>query len=171
MIYKFRIILDVEKDVFRDIEIQSDASLEDFHNAIVQAFNFDGKEMASFYKSNEDWEQGEEFSLFETPEASLMSQTILGEIVSKENSRLLYVYDFLNMWTFFVELIETGEVEAGVSYPNLLFAHGLVPSEAPEKNFEADFDDFDDEFNDFEFDEDEFNDYHGYSEGENDDYY
>ena len=48
MIYRFRIILDTHEDVFRDLEIEAEANLEDFHNAITQAFGFEGGEMASF---------------------------------------------------------------------------------------------------------------------------
>ena len=57
MIYRFRVILDSRQDhVFRDIEIPYDASFEDLHNSIQQAFGFDGTQMASFYESNNDWE-------------------------------------------------------------------------------------------------------------------
>ena len=48
MVYKFRVILDVKEDVFRDIMIQGEATLEDFHNVINQSFGFAGDEMASF---------------------------------------------------------------------------------------------------------------------------
>ena len=48
MIYRFRIILDAPGDIFRDLEIEATASLEDFHYAIAQAFGFGGSEMASF---------------------------------------------------------------------------------------------------------------------------
>lgn len=167
MIYRFRVILDVENDVFRDIEIESEASLEDFHNVIVQSFGFEGGEMASFYKSDEDWHQGEEYSLFEMGDAPLMSETILETIVNEEDRNLLYIYDFFNMWTFFVELMEVADYQSGVAYPNVLSAHGIVPNEAPDRQFEAeDFDEFENEFNDFEFDQDEFDEYHGYNEYE-----
>ncbi|SDV99822.1 IS1096 element passenger TnpR family protein [Aequorivita viscosa] len=158
MIYRFRIILDTDEDVFRDIEIQASATLEDFHNAIVQAFGFDGQEMASFYKSNELWEEGEEICLFDLGEEPgkirIMSDTFLDEVVSEEETKLIYVYDFLSMWTFMVELADIGEVEDGVMYPNLMYVHGQIPAIAPEKEFtsekiggEDDFDsDFDEEF-------------------------
>ena len=58
MIYKFRIVLDTLDDVFRDIEIEDDSTLEDLHNSITQAFGFDGTEMASFYLSDAEWNQG-----------------------------------------------------------------------------------------------------------------
>ena len=68
MIYRFRVILDIQEDVFRDIEIEGESTFEDFHNTITQSFGFGGQEMASFYLSNELWEQGEEIALFDMGE-------------------------------------------------------------------------------------------------------
>ena len=39
--------------------------MEDLHNVITQSFGFDGTEMASFYISDDEWNQGEEISLFD----------------------------------------------------------------------------------------------------------
>ncbi|MBR9845498.1 MAG: plasmid pRiA4b ORF-3 family protein [Algicola sp.] len=155
MIYRFRVILDndTDEDVFRDIEIRETDSLEDLHNAITQSFGFDGLEMASFYLSNDEWDQGEEISMFDVSESSssvrLMSETILNNVVHESQTKLIYVYDFLSMWTFLVELAEIVEEAEGADYPNLMFVHGQIPDTAPEKNFEAeDFDDYNDEFDD-----------------------
>ena len=52
MIYRIRIILDVEEDVLRDIEIEATATLEELHLAITQSFCVLGNEMASFYESD-----------------------------------------------------------------------------------------------------------------------
>lgn len=167
MVYRFRIILDTHEDVFRDIEIEASATLEDFHNAITQSFGFNGQEMASFYTTNEFWEEDEEISLFDVSDepgnARVMGETILETVVDAENTRLLYVYDFLNMWTFMVELADIAEAEAGMSYPNLMYSHGQIPEEAPEKEFiaeeleEADFDEeFDldpEDYDNLDFDE------------------
>lgn len=152
MIYRFRVILDASDDVFRDIEIEASATLEDFHNAITQAFGFAGQEMASFYVSNDAWEQGEEIALFdmsETPGAlRIMSETILKSTVSERQTKLIYVYDFLNMWTFLVELGEVADREEGRIYPNLMFAHGEIPEEATELEFiaEGDEDEIDEDY-------------------------
>jgi hypothetical protein len=141
MIYKFRIILDAEDDVFRDLEIESDTTMEDFHNAIAQSFGFDGTEMASFYVSNEEWEQGEEIALFDMSEGldkvRLMSEEKLEEVLDEDNRNLIYVYDFFSMWTFFVELAEISEKEEANTYPNLMFVHGQLPDSPPVKSFEA----------------------------------
>lgn len=167
MIYKFRIILDAEEDVFRDIEIEAGDSLEEFHNTITQAFGFEGSEMASFYLSDDEWNQGEEISLFDMGDGQddvvrLMNETTLEDAVNEENTKLIYVYDFLSMWTFFVELGDIAEKEDGRAYPNLLFAHGQLPEFPPEKQFEAEegpSDDFNDpgididDYDNLDFDE------------------
>lgn len=152
MIYRFRVILDTEEDVFRDLEIDQTATLEDFHNAVSQSFGFDGSEMASFYRSDDQWNQGQEISLFDmsdgTSDVQLMSETLVEDVVSEAETRLLYVYDFFNMWRFMVELAEIAEREEGMTYPNLMFVHGQIPEEAPEISFETEEDDSDDPFND-----------------------
>ena len=144
MIFRLRIILDATEDIFRDIEIQEDATLEDFSNAITQAFGFDGMEMASFYVSDDEWNQGEEISQFDMSEGQasvrLMNETSLDSAFSEDQTRMIYVYDFLNMWTFLVELAEIAEPIQGISYPNLLFSHGILPDSAPDKQFEAEED-------------------------------
>lgn len=142
MIYKIRVILDAEEDVFRDLEIQSDQSLEDLHNTITQAFGFLGNEMASFYTADEKWNQEEEIPLFDIREnedtVRLMQHTLVSDVMGEHSPKLLYVYDFLNMWTFFVELADIVSREDGRTYPNLLFSFGELPDTPPEKKFEAD---------------------------------
>ncbi len=103
MIYRIRIILDVKEDVFRDIEIEATSTLEDLHHAITQSFGFLGNEMASFYKSNESWNQGEELPLESMEKGFNMRDEPLNKIFTSSQHHLIYVYDFLNLWTFFVE--------------------------------------------------------------------
>lgn len=152
MIYKFRVILDAEEDVFRDIAIDEEDTLEDLHNTIVNAFGFDGSEVASFYTCDDQWNQEDEISLFDTGDVpgqqKIMSDYSLNQLLSKEQTKIIYVYDFMNMWTFFVELAAIEEAESGATYPDLLFSHGILPATAPEKDFETEDEDFYSEFND-----------------------
>lgn len=165
MVYRFRVILDAEEDVFRDIEMLQESTLEDLHNTIVQSFGFDGTEMASFYISDEEWNQGEEIHQFDMSGSEegirLMNETTLDSILSEDQTKLIYVYDFLKMWTFLVELAQIAEIEEGRDYPNLMFVHGQIPENAPDKEFTAEGEEgpeFDDEFglddyDDLSFDE------------------
>lgn len=162
MIYKIRIILDADEDIFRDIEINAKNSLEEFHNTIAQSFGFLGNEMASFYTCDEEWQQDEEIALFDVSEngsdVRLMNENYLEDILSKNTPKLIYVYDFLSMWTFFVELADIVEEEPGRTYPNVLFSFGELPESPPEKNFKAentalDFEDTFENYDDLDFDE------------------
>ena len=146
MIYKFRIVLDLnEADVFRDVEIEDSASFEDLHNAIVQACELDGQQMASFYVSNDAWEQKEEVTLFDMSDGpktddakKIMADWAIHELTNEVSHKLLYIYDFLSMWTFYVELLDIHEIEASVDYPRMVASVGLMPEDAPErKDFEG----------------------------------
>ena len=157
MVYKFRVILDAEEDIFRDISILDNDTLEDLHNAIVNAFGFDGLEVASFYTGDDTWNQEDEIPMFDAGdipgENKIMSDYLLSDILNEDQTKIIYVYDFINMWTFLVELASIEDVVAGNVYPETIFSHGEMPAEAMEKHFEADMDD--DPYNEFEDDLDE----------------
>jgi len=148
--------LDVDDDVLRDLVVNERVNLEELHFTIARSFGFKGQEMASFYKSDSLWNQGEEIPLFDMSEngnALSMRSYIIADILQKKGDRLIYVYNFFTMWTIFVELSEiTDQNEKDL--PLLALSFGNTPDEAPLKNFIGedvmdDFDVFDDE-NDFE---------------------
>ncbi|MGB2136708.1 MAG: IS1096 element passenger TnpR family protein [Flavobacteriaceae bacterium] len=157
-----RAILDTETDVIRDFEIEATATLEELHDAVSQSFGFAGNEMASFYRSNENWDQGEELPLVDMGVGEKpLNEKPLNKVLSENENRLIYVYDFLNLWTFFVELMETAEKDHLKGYPSLIFSHGEVPETPPDKDFVAQ-EGFhnelteDEDSNENEFDEDQF---------------
>ena len=164
MIYKFRAILDAEEDIFRDIAIESDNSLEDLHNALINAFGFDGTEVGAFYTCVNDWSWHEEdgIPLFDTGdipgEIKTMAEYRLDDLVHEQNTKLVYVYDLFSMWTFFLELAAIEEdKQIGETYPALLFSHGELPAEALQSGMRGDLSD-EDMFGEFEddLDDDDF---------------
>lgn len=130
-IYKFRVIVDTEQDVFRDIEIETAATFEKLHSAILDAFDFEAGEMASFYMSNESWEKGLEIPLMDMAgDAALsMKSTTLSEMVSKPSDKILYIYDFMRMWIFYVELMEVKKDMPSTIYPRVALVYGDAPSQ------------------------------------------
>ncbi len=176
-LFKFRVIMDTEQDVFRDIEIETEANFDSLHKAILDAFDFEQGEMASFYLSDEEWSKGLEISLMDmggVDEDSLsMSTTILSDMVMKPGDKILYVYDFMRMWIFYIELMEVKKDKPSTIYPRVALAFGDAPSQDSKEfqdMFEADVvgggagmadfdeDEEEDEFGEDEniFDEDEF---------------
>lgn len=134
-VYRFRVLIDHEDDVFRDIDMLGEHSFEDFHYAIQESYGFDKMQMASFYVSNEDWDKGEELALMDMQEdfgpdkLKTMIDTRIDDIVSKVGDRLVYVYDFMLMWCFFVELIAIREAEEGEEFPILVNEFGEAPDQ------------------------------------------
>ena len=152
-IFKFRVIVDTEQDVFRDIEIETDETFETLHTAILDAFDFEAGEMASFYMSNESWEKGLEIPLMDmSGDAALsMKSTSLSEMVSKPSDKILYIYDFMRMWIFYVELMEVKKDNPSTIYPRVALVFGDAPSQDSKE-----MDLFGSEFS-----EDEFKEMHG----------
>ncbi len=155
--YKIRVILDTKKDVIRTFTINNNVTLELLHNTIANIFGFNGNEMASFYRTDDEWSQGEEIPLFNMAEAGVdlsMVTEILHESLPKKNDKLIYVYDFLKMWTFYVEVIEISDQE--ITETKIILSVGEIPEEAPEKEFKAEDlngnsdDEFDDPFDDID---------------------
>ncbi len=131
--FQFLITLDDDKThVIREIGIQGNQHLEDLHHLIFTSFGLHEGEMASFYFTNEDWEQLDEIPMMAFDEATLLTMSQLKiEDVFATHKKLLYVYDFFNMWTFYVELKEQGEGKK----LGLINTIGLLPEVAPNKDF------------------------------------
>lgn len=161
--YKIRVILDTKEDVIRTLLVDSNINLEKLHLTIAKSFGFKGQEMASFYRTDEEWTQGEEIPLFnmeEIGEGISMQTCILNSSLPEENDKLIYVYDFLKMWTFYVEVIEISSEEK-LGLPLIILTVGEIPAEAPEKEFVSEdpegTDDIDNEYD--HFDDYDFNEY------------
>lgn len=167
--FKIRVILDVKEDVLRDILIEGNANLEQLHFAITKAFGFNGHEMASFYKADHKWNQGDEIPLFEMEDDKPSMQTcVLNNILTQKGDKLIYVYDFLEMWAFFVELIDIAKPLDNTPEPKVIASVGKVPKKAPVKTFKSASKKMEDDFGFVENNEDDF-DEEG-NEDDNEDY-
>lgn len=163
---KIRVILDTDKsDIFRDIVVTSSENLSHLADVIVAAFEIDPGEMSSFYLSDDEWNQGDEIPMMDmgfSKEPTLDMQKVLIEnSLGKPHQRMLFVYDFIKMWTFFVETVEETEIAEGMEAPYISLAVGDNPEDAPEKNFEGDGKKksmFDDAVDDEDFDDEDYED-------------
>ena len=107
---KFRIILNVEEDVLRDIITDSNMTLIEFSKIISSEFGFDSSEISTFHHSNENWEQLDEIKIFKIDEEDkVMDKTPVSNFFISKGDKLIFIYDFLNYWTFFIELYDQDE--------------------------------------------------------------
>ncbi len=139
MIYKIRVILDTKDDVFRDIEIRDKQTLFTLYKGIMSAFSLQGEELASFYESDEQWNQGREIPLESMDEDSdeTMADFYIHEAFPQVGSRMIFVYDYMEMWTFFVEVMAIEEKKAVLNYPLTVYRYGIVPLKAPKKSLDV----------------------------------
>lgn len=161
MSLSIRVILDwEEEDVFRDLLVPAETDLYELHDAVIKSFQLESGEMASYYHSNDDWEQGEEIPMmaFDDKQAT-MEDFKVGDLFVKKGSKLLYVYDFMSMWTFYLELITILDEEPeGIKVTQI---KGLRPEQAPEKKENTEPSDL---FGDLDLDLSEFEDLDDYEE-------
>ena len=139
MIYKIRVILDTKDEVFRDIEIRDKQTLFTLYKGIMSAFSLQGEELASFYISDEAWSQGKEIPLEtmdESNEDETMADFHIHEVLPEVGARLIFVYDYLNMWTFSVEVVSIEDKKAVLNYPLTVYRYGAMPLKAPKRNME-----------------------------------
>lgn len=134
-ILRFRVYWEEDDQTYRDIEIKGNQSFLDFHQAIVKAYEFDGKHPASFYESNDRWTRGREFNSEvmvnkkDAPALS-MSKTPVSALIALPDQKFIYVYDPAKQWTFQVELINVNKDEDPKRvYPFLLRKEGIAPAQ------------------------------------------
>jgi len=137
VIYKIRVILDTKDDVFRDIEVRDKQTLFTLYKGIMSAFSLPGEELASFYESDGQWSQGREIpleSMNEEQADETMADFYIQEAFPQVGSRMIFVYDYMEMWTFFVEVMGIEDKKAVLNYPLTVYRYGIVPLKAPKKS-------------------------------------
>lgn len=134
-ILKFRIYFEEDESIYRDIVIKHTQLFSELHETILKAYEFDNKHQATFYRSNDSWQQGREITLavydkaYKAPPL-LMSETTIGSEIKIPNQRFLYTYDFNKNWSFLVELINVSKEEsAKTAYPSVARKEGIGPSQ------------------------------------------
>lgn len=140
-VYKFKVWFEEFEETFRVIEIKSTQTFFDFHKAILDAIGFDQKQMASFYMSNDSWKKFQEITLEDmsdddddgpevAPKLPVMAKSKLVDYIIDPHQKMIYIYDFMELWTLHAELtgIEIKE-KAGVKYPVCTKTVGLAPKQ------------------------------------------
>jgi len=134
MVYKFRMLSDEVKDFARDIEILGGQTFYDFHKAIQDDLGFDQSQIASFFLTNHQWEKEKEFTLFDMSDGESnapvpMDKAMLKNYISELKQMMIYVFDFFNERSFFIELTEIQPEAPYSDYPAVTFSRGNPPQQ------------------------------------------
>jgi Fe-S-cluster formation regulator IscX/YfhJ len=143
-VLKFRIYLEEDDAVYRDVAIKHTQNFLDLHLAILKSFEFDNKHQATFFRSNDHWQRGREISVEKYDkkypvDPLLMSETTIGSEIRDTNQKFVYVYDFTKNWTFLVELINVSKEEnSKTQYPVTTRTEGIGPQQYGTKSLLGD---------------------------------
>jgi hypothetical protein len=143
-VLKFRIYLEEDDAVYRDITIKHTQSFQDLHFAILKSFEFDSKHQATFFRSNDIWQRGREISVEKYDkkypvDPLIMSDTTIGSEIRDTNQKFVYIYDFTKNWTFLVELINVSKEEnSKIIYPCTTRTEGIGPQQYGTKSLLGD---------------------------------
>ena len=143
-ILKFRVYLEEDDSVYRDIVIKHKQTFADLHFAILKSYDFDNKHQSTFYRSNDSWLRGREIS-FEAYNKTyiapplLMAETLIASEIFDTNQKFIYQYDFTKNWTFLVELINVSKEESAKTiYPSASRKEGIGPQQYGTKSLLGD---------------------------------
>src|SRR3954468_23536098 len=149
----FRVALQDEPTVLREIEIGSDTKLVDLAKAIVRAFDFQFDHAFGFYSAltgREVMRAQPKYEVFadmgERTDSGSVKRPRVAEAFPAVGHTMLFLFDYGDDWRFVVEVIGLGEKEPQVRYPRVLKKVGASPVQYP---------DWDDEADEYQDDEDE----------------
>jgi hypothetical protein len=138
-VYKFKVSFEEYEDIYRVIEIKSPQTFLDLHKAILDSIGFDQKQLASFYMSTDSWKRGQEITLEDmsddededsSKKIPIMKKAQLQDYIDDPHQKIIYIYDFIEMWTLHLELVGIEMKEkAGVKYPTCTKTIGPSPKQ------------------------------------------
>lgn len=141
-VYKFKLYIEDNEDIYREIEILSSQTFEDFHNAIQDAYKFDKKHAASFFVSDDYWRKDQEITLREedlpldkdeerkgVAPKKLMSKVKIAKYIESPRQHFVYVFDPMVKWTFCIELMKILPDNPKSTYPSCVKSVGVAPKQ------------------------------------------
>jgi len=145
--YRFKVSLEDNEDIFRDIDVKAAHSFQHFHTIIQEAFKFDAKHSASFFVSDDYWRKGQEITLREedlpldddeirknVEPKKLMADTKIAKYIEQPHQRFVYVFDPNVQWTFLIEMIKIVDENPKLTYPAIIKSYGTAPKQYKQVN-------------------------------------
>jgi hypothetical protein len=146
-VYRFRVSLEDNEDVYRDIDIKSAQNFEQFHTAIQEAYKFDAKHAASFFVSDDYWRKNQEITLRKedlpldedeirkkVEPKKLMSDTKISKYIEQPHQRFVYIFDPVVQWSFLIEMVKIAEENPKLNYPACTRSVGTAPKQYRQVN-------------------------------------
>lgn len=119
-------------EVWRDIELAEDNTLEDLHLTIQSAFHWLDDHLYSFYLSGDQRDRGSEIGSPWSDTALHTHQVQMAQLDLSEGQTFLYFFDYGDSHEFDVTTLKINPLAPKAGYPRILDYHGEAPPQYPD---------------------------------------
>jgi len=111
---------------YRHIQISSDATLVELHEAILEAFEFDDDHAHAFFMDNQAWSDTNAYYSDMIEDADLFTTDFtLDSVINSDDQKFKYIFDFGEEWTFQCKVLK--RIEEETELPTVVRAKGEAP--------------------------------------------
>jgi hypothetical protein len=134
-ILRFNITIEDDQELLRVMDIPAAANFEELHFAILDAVDFDATQLSSFFICNNEWEKKVELTLInmgtdESDMVPIMKEIKLKDYEHEVGQKLIFEYDFVLMWRFFLEVSKIYSTdEPAANFPKIVESVGASPKQ------------------------------------------
>ncbi len=119
-------------EVWRDVELAEDNTLEDLHLLIQQSYHWQDDHPYSFFLSGKAWDQESEIGSPWSEARLHTHQVQMGQMELEEGQVFLYLFDYGDQHEFDVTVLRINPVAPKGQYPRVLEYHGKAPPQYPD---------------------------------------
>ena len=132
---RIKITLEYEKLVYKEIALDEKKDLTYLHQTIIKLFNLKKDEIGSFFLTDDKLNLIKEIPLISMQENDKnMDSYMIESVLHEAQNSLIYIYDFMHMWRFHIEIISL--IENKTTDLQIIKEIGEPPKNAPQINFE-----------------------------------
>ena len=142
MIFKFRIISDRVDNFVLRIDADSNNTFFQLHEEIQEVCRYDPSELSSFYLADEEWDKGDEISMFDISTSKKwgtisMKHAKLGDFLKSKEDKLIYVFDMVNQKSLYIELYDI-IMDKKLLSPVVTLSKGTAPGMSSKNQYDTD---------------------------------
>ena len=123
--------------VWRDIEIAEDQTLEDLHPAIQRAYDWSDDHLYSFFMSGQAMDRQTEIGSPWSDTYQHTHEIEIGNLGLKVGQKFLYYFDYGDSHEFDVQMLRTDPSAPLRKYPRVVARQGQVPPQYPDYDEET----------------------------------
>jgi hypothetical protein len=135
--YTFRVNHRALPEVWRDIELAEDQTLEDLHLIIQQAYDWWDDHLYSFFLSGELDDQASEIGSPWSDTSLHTHQVQIERLNLQPGGRFLYYFDYGDSHEFDVQLLAVNPADGPGHYPRIVGKQGQAPPQYPDYDEET----------------------------------